>query len=145
MAKIRIISGTYGFRASPGIVEPKTPEDEPFEVSEQEAMRLVDKGVAAYVGAGPDIIKAEDIVEPEPEKAEELLSEAVEETPEDEPEEKSLEDMKFDELKAVALSLGLDIKPLVSKKLLREAIAARQAELPEEDVPELSAGDAIVD
>ena len=145
MAKIRIISGTYGFRASLGIVEPKTPEDEPFEVSEQEAARLVEKGVAAYVGAGPDIIKAEDIVEPEPEKAEELHSEATGITPEDEPEEKSLEDMKFDELKALALSLGLYIKPWVSKKLLRAAIAARQAELPEEDAPDLSAGDAIVD
>ena len=47
MKLIKIINGTYGFRPQPYVVELKTADDQPFEVSDEEADRLIGLGVAA--------------------------------------------------------------------------------------------------
>jgi hypothetical protein len=52
MKNIKIINGTYGYRA-PGVraVEPKRPGDPPFPLEDDKAERLVSLGVAAYADA----------------------------------------------------------------------------------------------
>lgn len=51
MKKIKIISGTYGHRSKgAAFVEPKTPSSQPFYVSDEEADRLINLGVAAIIG-----------------------------------------------------------------------------------------------
>ena len=50
---IKIISGAYGYADTDGNVTPKTPKDEPFELSAVEEDRLVRRGVAAYVDMKP--------------------------------------------------------------------------------------------
>lgn len=132
MATIKIISGTYGFMKD-GIIEPKTPEDKPFEVSQEEAERLIGLGVAAY-----DMCQPIEDVEPVQEQEEE------EEVENEVEEDKPLEAMSFKELKTTALEMGLDIKPLISKALLIEAIKQRDEELAKEDLPDLSA-ETVVD
>ncbi len=44
---IHIINGTYGFNDD-GFIRPKTRQDDPFEVPDAEAKRLVELGVAEY-------------------------------------------------------------------------------------------------
>lgn len=49
MRYIKIINGTYGYRPNPkGSVRPKTANDEPFAVPDEEAKRLVQMKVAEY-------------------------------------------------------------------------------------------------
>lgn len=144
MARIKIINGTYGYMKG-SVVEPKTPRDGYFEVSDEEAEWLVSKGVAAYEAPGSDI------VEPEEPEAETELPEAeaeatVEEVEPEEPEaEKPLKEMSFEELKASALALGIDIHPLKSKAALIEAIEARKEELSVGEVPSFDAESPVVE
>lgn len=49
---IQIVKGTYGYLDSNGIVKPKTAADGPFELTEAQEARLVNKGVAVYVDGG---------------------------------------------------------------------------------------------
>jgi hypothetical protein len=51
MKIIKIIEGVYGYRSKDGkgAIQPKKRGDEPFEVSESEAARLVEGGIAEYV------------------------------------------------------------------------------------------------
>ena len=60
MKSIKIINGTYGYRA-PGSrsIEPKAAGDPAFEIDNEEAKRLVRLGVAAYVD-DYDILFADD-------------------------------------------------------------------------------------
>lgn len=51
---IHIINGTYGHNVN-GYIQPKTPNDEPFEVSGSEARRLVAMGIAERVETAPSI------------------------------------------------------------------------------------------
>lgn len=58
---IKIISGTYGYNTGVTII-PKTSDDEPFELEDVKAERLINLGVASVVGMGkPD--KKEDTLE----------------------------------------------------------------------------------
>lgn len=50
MKLIKITSGTYGLRTKgAAFVEPKTPASEPFVVSDEEAKRLANLGVASII------------------------------------------------------------------------------------------------
>lgn len=48
MKRVKIISGTYGYREN-GKFSPKDRNSEPFEINDKEAARLVGMGVASYV------------------------------------------------------------------------------------------------
>lgn len=116
--KIRIIRGMYGNRENGRIVE-KNPESRPFEVTEKEANRLIGLGIASPVeGQG----------ENEPEEVAEVMTGYL--TAE------QLEDMKMEELRTVAESLGL--KKNGSRAELIERIMAEAMEIEEEEAPDLS-------
>ena len=62
---VRIIKGVYGYVDKDGIPSPKTPKDKPFSMDSKEEQRLVDLGVAVFVGEPKVEVKAE---EPETKK-----------------------------------------------------------------------------
>ena len=121
--KIRIIRGMYGNRENGRIVE-KNPDSSPFEVAEKEGQRLIALGIAAAV----EERKAEEIEEPE--EAEAMTGYLTRE---------QLEDMKLEELRILAESLGL--KKNGSRTELIERIMEESVEIEEEEAPELSPAD----
>ena len=121
--KIRIIRGMYGNRENGRIVE-KNPDSPPFEVAENEGQRLIGLGIAASVKER----EAEEIEEPE--EAEVMTGYLTRE---------QLEDMKLEELRILAESLGL--KKNGSRTELIERIMEEAVEIEEEEAPELSPAD----
>ena len=121
--KIRIIRGMYGNRENGRIVE-KNPDPPPFEVAEKEGQRLIGLGIAASAEAR----KAEEIEEPE--EAEVMTGYLTRE---------QLENMKLEELRILAESLGL--KKNGSRTELIERIMEESVEIEEEEAPELSPAD----
>ena len=121
--KIRIIRGMYGNRENGRIVE-KNLDSPPFEVAEKEGQRLIGLGIAASAEAR----KAEEIEEPE--EAEVMTGYLTRE---------QLEDMKLEELRFLAESLGL--KKNGSRTELIERIMEESVEIEEEEAPELSPAD----
>lgn len=153
MKQIKIIKGTYGFRPSPDIVEPKTSRDPAFSVDDAEADRLVTMGVAtiAELHEDPDSVAAftdpddQEDLDDETEDTED--GEAEDDTEDDEPLVYN-EDMKLDELKNVARSVGAseeELEPLRYKKdviaLIDQIIA--DAGDKTEGAPELDATDPV--
>lgn len=57
MRKVIIKAGTYGLRDKYGRVHPKTKADGPLLLSDDEAERLVKKGVAEFIEAAPATTK----------------------------------------------------------------------------------------
>ena len=110
---IKIIKGVYGYVNKNGSVKPKTPKDEPFELSKEQEERLVKLGVAEYVGGETPAEPAEEMPE---------LPEGVTGIP-----EYSVE-MKADELRAIAKEMGLTFKPGTSKAKMVEEMDAHIAE-----------------
>ena len=47
--KVKIIKGVYGYRTKQGFVSPKTPESAPFDLPEEKAKELVNRGIAEFV------------------------------------------------------------------------------------------------
>lgn len=121
--KIRIIRGMYGNRENGRIVE-KNPESPPFEVAEKEGQRLIDLGIATAVEE-----RKEEAIE-DPEEAETMTGYLTRE---------QLEDMKLEELRIMAESLGL--KKNGSRTELIERIMEESVEIEEEEAPELSPAD----
>ena len=139
MKQIKIINGTYGFRTEPHVVEPKTADDAPFLVEDAEAARLVALKVAAIVdgAAAPAADPAQQ--DPASNDQDALVYN---------------EDMKLDELKEVARSVGAtedELKGLRSKKdviaLIDEIVAEEgDADLTgedSEDAPDVGAADPV--
>lgn len=118
---VKIISGTYGHRPilpngqKSHYVIPVRAGEAPIEVNEAEGERLIGLGVAEAVQA---------------EKFKAPKAEAAEGASEAETEGVSLEDMSFDDLKALAQEKGIDIKGIRSKAGVIEAINARADEAP---------------
>lgn len=84
---IKISRGVYGFIDENGTVRPKTARDGAFSVSEDEEARLVNLGVAEYVGEEPR--KEEKPSEETPEETpEEDIPEIPDENPDEEPKTK---------------------------------------------------------
>lgn len=139
MKQIKIINGTYGFRPEPHVVDPKTADDAPFLVEDAEAARLVALKVAAIVdgAAAPAADPAKQ--DPASDDQDALVYN---------------EDMKLDELKEVARSVGAtedELKSLRSKKdvialideILGEEGGNEPAEEDPEDAPEVGAADPV--
>ena len=130
---IRIIKGVYGYMTEIGSVKPKTADDEPFELTEAQEARLVGLGVAEYVTDGPIGF---DELPPEPPE----LPEGVEGVPE------YSVDMKADELREIAKTMGLTFKVGTTKAEMVEAMDAYLAENTvedEEDIPEFDPTEAV--
>ena len=84
---IKISRGVYGFIDENGTVRPKTARDGAFSASEDEEARLVNLGVAEYVGEEPR--KEEKPSEETPEEApEEDIPGIPDENPDEEPKAK---------------------------------------------------------
>lgn len=132
MKKIRIISGTYGLRGNGYTVIRKTPEDPPFDVSDDEAIRLVKLKVAKIIEEQPKPQFEEPVTDPaDSEDQEEQITEAL-------PTYDA--SMKLAELKEVAAAYGVDASKAKSKAEVIAMIEAAQAEdLPDEEPPEISA------
>ena len=123
---IKIINGIYGYKQGNSII-PKTKKDEPFECDAKEEARLVQLGVAEYVGE----------------------SKSAEDAP------LYTTDMKLADLKEIAKEKGAteeDLKPLNSKAKVIELIEklltdAEQTETEEgaEDAPDLGDVDGVVE
>lgn len=130
--KIQIISGTYGLRVNGYTVIRKTPDDPPFDVSDDEAARLVKLRVARIVEEIPEAALAEKPVQPDPED--------IEDGENTEPMPAYSESMKLAELKEVAAAYGVDASKAKSKAEVIALIEAAQAtDQDEEQPPEISA------
>lgn len=125
---VKIISGTYGHRPilpngqKSHYVIPVRAGEAPIDVEKAEGERLIGLGVA-------EAVQAEKIKAPK--------QEPVEKAPEAENEGVSLEDMSFNELKALAQENGVDVSGIRSKSGLIEAINAA------EEVPSFDAQDVV--
>lgn len=119
---VKIVAGVYGYLER-GFVRPKSKGDV-IKLDDKEAKRLIGLGVAVEVpengaetalpGAGGG--KPVDHT-PNGEKPQDGAGD-------DEDEGMAMEDMNFDQLKAVAEQQGIDTKNLRSRKALMEAIEA---------------------
>lgn len=125
---VKIISGTYGHRPilpngqKSHYVIPVRAGEAPIDVTEAEGERLIGLGVA-------EAVQAEKIKAPK--------QEPVEKAPEAKNEGVSLEEMSFNELKALAQENGVDISGIRSKSGLIEAINAA------EEAPSFDAQDVV--
>ena len=130
--KIQIISGTYGLRVNGYTVIRKTSDDPPFDVSDDEAARLVKLRVARIVGNPPVETPAEEPVQPDPEKDEDgVITETL---------PAYSESMKLAELKEVAAAYGVDASKAKSKAEVIALIeAAKATDQDDEQPPEISA------
>ena len=152
MTTIKIISGVYGHRPekSPYVV-PVTINDPPISVEDDEAIRLVELGVAAYVEAEtppPAVATAHGCdsdscpIDPSPKDG---GGENGDSAPGDitgnlAPE--ALKEWKMDDLKKLAVDMGLDISGIRKKDDLIQAIAAVEVTVPS-DAPVLGVEDVI--
>lgn len=125
---VKIISGTYGHRPilpngqKSHYVIPVRAGEAPIDVEKAEGERLIGLGVAEAVQA---------------EKIKATKQEPVEKAPEAENEGVSLEEMSFNELKALAQENGVDVSGIRSKSGLIEAINAA------EEAPSFDAQDVV--
>lgn len=126
---IKIVRGVYGFLDKNGIVRPKTDADEPFELSAEQEARLVNLGIAQYVG---DVKDEQEPAETDAEETEQEESEdeqepiGFDETP---PEERPLSDYSVKDLRAIGKEYGLTFKVGTSKDDMVKAIEAAEAEI----------------
>lgn len=104
---IQIIKGTYGYQDKNGIVKPKTAADEPFELSEAQEARLVERGVAVYVNAGSTALPGG------------VVGVSWDVT------------MKADKLRAIAKEMGLTFPVGTSKAAMVEAMDKHMADIAE--------------
>lgn len=167
MKLIKIINGTYGFRPQPYVVELKTADDQPFEVSDEEADRLIGLGVAALAfgddseslqGAMDGMVgQLEDQPVPpeDPEDPDEDPEDQDTDEPEDEADEtnepapaaekmdpEELKQLTNPELGELAKELGIEVKGRPTKADLIDAIMAAAAE--DDELPDLGAADPEV-
>lgn len=114
---IKIIHGVYGHVDKMGIVRPKTEADPPFSLTPEQEARLVQLGVAAYVGNAP--------VEEEPLDIGEISVEDV-----------SLSERSVKELREIGKEYGLTFKVGASKADMVKAIEAAEDALVADDEDE---------
>ena len=134
---IKIVNGVYGHYIN-GKVVPKDKNAEPFELTPEQEERLVNLGVAKYVGG----------TEPVGEEAPSNEAAPVED---DAPVEegKSLDDMTVNELRELGKEYGLTFKVGMKKADMVAAILAASDEAAPveddgEDAPSFDAADAVV-
>lgn len=151
MKLIKIINGTYGFRPQPYVVELKDAGDPPFEVSDEEAARLIDLGVAA-IAFGEDseqlqaamdgmVDQLEDQPAP-PEDPEDEDAEDIAEEPAQSFTREELELLTNPQLAELAEDLGVEVKGRPKKTELVDLILQAAAE--DDELPDLGAADPEV-
>jgi len=126
---IKIIKGTYGHHiptdendpSKGGRTEPVTPDSEPISLSPEQEKRLVDRGVAEYVGTPP-------VTDPPPPNNPLAYN----------------EDMKLEELKTIAIN-GYKCDPetinkMRAKKDVIAAIEQARAENEDDNEPPVNTG-----
>lgn len=144
MKQIKIISGTYGFRPEPAVVEAKTPESPAFFVEDQEAARLVGLGVAQYVNE----LGWKQEADPAP-QTDELQEEQSDDTQEPEKaaghlDAEDLEKWNYNDLKKLAAEMGVNPEGKTKADYIAAIVAAEVEPGDEDDsdeLPELSAAD----
>ena len=152
MTTIKIISGVYGHRPekSPYVV-PVTVNDPPISVEDDEAIRLVELGVAAYVEAethptavatahGCDSDSCPIGPSPKDGGGENGDSAPGDITGNLAPE--ALKEWKMDDLKKLAVDMGIDASGIKRKEDLIAAIAAVEVTVPAE-APDLGVEDVV--
>lgn len=152
---IQIIAGTFGYFNGRKVI-PITNADGPQKFDTELEARLVKEGVAKYVDASA-AAPAEDPENPDPAGApapqDPDLPPPGEQpdgdpgTPAGEPPAYN-EDMKLDELKAIAKVYGIDdetLKPMRAKKDVIAAIEAKKQEIGDDDEapPQIAAADPV--
>ena len=143
MAKIKITRGFYGLHTRLG-VKTKGPNDEAFEVDDNEAKRLVDLGIAKYIGDAPVATVKESADEDNasvntPETEAPAESEYEGDSVTDIPEYSS--DSTVAELRAIAKDEGISFKVGMTKS---EMIAVLDEHFGVMDAPDLSAETPVV-
>lgn len=134
MTLIRIVSGCYAAHPNGGRLK-VIDKGQTVEVSEDEAARLVNLGVAAYV---KEPVLMADI--PSAPVSEDATSDTPDEEVNEAPEE-SLEDMPFEQLKQLAKESGLPVGKLRSRTNIIKALQ----ELEDGDKPpSMDAEDVVV-
>lgn len=144
---IKIISGIYGHNVN-GSVKPKRASDEPFEVEDTEAARLISLGVAKAVKpvdtaeeeSADDIgEKSADVEEQEADEAED--TEDNSESADGESRPIYSEETDIQELREIAKTYGVSFSPNIGKSKLIQKL---DEFFDDSDSPDLSAGDPIV-
>lgn len=143
MAKIKIKRGFYGLHTKFG-VQAKGPNDEAFEVDDNEAKRLVDLGIAKYIGDTPVATVEESADEDNasvntPETEAPAESEYEGDSVTDIPKYSS--DSTVAELRAIAKGEGISFKVGMTKS---EMIAVLDEHFGVMDAPDLSAETPVV-
>ena len=143
MAKIKITRGFYGLHTKLGI-RTKGPNDEAFEVDDNEAKRLVDLGIAKYIGDTPVATVEESADEDNasvntPETEAPAESEYEGDSVTDIPEYSS--DSTVAELRAIAKAEGISFKVGMTKSEMVEALDEHFGVM---DAPDLSAETPVV-
>ena len=159
MTKIKIIKGVYGYK-SKGSVVPKSKNDEPFEVSETEAKRLVELGVAEIasnlksqadkpIKYSESLAPVKNIVDKyHKDKEASLTPENAEEISEDNTEDDTENNIVYSmdntqkELLAMAKQLGFEGKDNTTKA---ELIAFLDEATSTEDAPSIADNEGVVD
>jgi hypothetical protein len=152
MTLVKIISGVYGYRPekSPYVV-PVSAGDPAISVEDDEAMRLVNLGVAAYVDAGAvatavPVVFDSDAIDNSPEREDGENGDPApgEITATLDPED--LKSWKMDDLKKLAADMGIDVTGIKKKDDLIQAICAEEVSIPNDgivDGPDLKIEDVI--
>ena len=145
MKKVKLINGVYGRRVSESVVERMTVYDPAFDVSDEEAERLVGLNVARYA-------ESEDCSEEH--SSDSVAIPVTDTTPvPDEPSQPETastynDSMKFDELKKIAREHGISKAKLHKMRSKREVIAAidgavEKASSRKEEAPQIGAANFI--
>ena len=142
MAKIKIKRGFYGLHTNIG-VQTKGPKDDAFEVDDSEAKRLVDLGIAKYIGDTP---VATSINEEIADEASDNIAENKNATESDlEDDGGDIPEYSIDsnasDLRAIAKSVGITFKVGTTKEDMVKALD----EYFSGEMPELDAEASVVE
>lgn len=135
--RIKIISGTYGYRDDQNHLVPKNRSSAPFDVPKEEAERLAELGVAEIVTeevATPTADIKADVPKDNPPETKTATED------ENELDEEELKKLTFAELKKTASDMGIDTAALKSKAAVVTAIMQTAAEAP----PALNAEEPVI-
>ncbi len=155
---IKIVRGVYGFLDENGIVRPKTEADEPFELAPEQEARLVNLGVAQYVGNVKNEQESEETEQEEYEDEQDTIG--MDETPpSDFADDAKIDDADVAEeivdlatltaraLRDIGKEYGLTFKANAKKTEMVAAITAAQAEIAEDEdsepAPAFDASEAV--
>jgi len=147
MTTIKIISGVYGHRPekSPYVI-PVTVNDPPISVEDDEAVRLVELGVAAYVDQETGAAAAETVIPVvlDNQTTSNTTGNGKDESGDSDPgdivgnlDAEALKEWKMDDLKKLAADMGVDNTGIKKKDALIAAITAVDVTCPALDTEDV--------